>query len=577
MEQQRNHWSSTAGHHMVSPAGGSSPAKQRPSSPHFCGIRWGTCFERADAGVRAPFLDAPRARRRLLSLLFVLALILARLGARAAEPSDPILELLLQKGVVSEEEVRKAREQAAAIRSNSLANAMAPTESKWKVNNAIKSLELYGDARLRFENREATDPNDGRISLRRFRYSLRFGLRGDILDDFYFGVRLDTGVNPRSPWVTMGTSASGTPYQGPFGKSNAGINAGHVYLGWRGLDWLDITAGKMPNPIYTTPMVWDSDLAPEGMAERVKHQVGPAEFFVTFGQFLYQDTNPNETPPGYFNLGYNNSNPLFLLAWQAGVKYDITRKFSAKVAPVLYTYTGHGANTTPPGANAAPDFAGTFVGQGTTNGVAGANAFSSGYPGGGFDGFAANQTGINNLLVLEIPWEFNYKLDTLNLRLFGDYAQNLEGSERAQAAFTAQQSPLLADVGLIPIPSPQTHDNKAYQVGFAVGNRDSLGMVNGTTGRKHGWEFRTYWQHIEQYALDVNLIDSDFFEGRANLEGIYAAFAYGFTDNVIATLRYGYARRINDQLGTGGSNQDIPQMNPIEHYSIVQFDLGVRF
>ena len=97
------------------------------------------------------------------------------------------------------------------------------------------------------------------------------------------------------------------------------------------------------------------------------------------------------------------------------------------------------------------------------------------------------------------------------------------------------------------------------------------------TSRKHAWEVRTYWQHIEQYALDPNLLDSDFFEGRANLQGFYAAAAYGLTDNVIGTIRYGYAQRINDKLGTGGSNQDIPQMNPISRYNIFQVDLTLRF
>ena len=87
----------------------------------------------------------------------------------------------------------------------------------------------------------------------------------------------------------------------------------------------------------------------------------------------------------------------------------------------------------------------------------------------------------------------------------------------------------------------------------------------------------TYQQHVEQYALDPNLLDSDFFEGRGNLEGIFAAAAYGLSDNVIGTVRYGYATRINDKLGTGGSNQDIPQMNPIHRYNLLQLDLTFRF
>jgi hypothetical protein len=508
--------------------------------------------------------------------LFIASIVLS---AAAAEPSDPILDLLLQKGVVSEQEVQQARAQAAAIRSNALVNTMPPMESKWRLNKAIKDLELYGDLRLRYERRDATGPDDSRIDLERLRYAVRVGLRGDIFDDFYFGFRLDTAANPRSAWVTLGSSSSGTPYQGPFGKSTGGINVGQVYLGWRHDNWLDVTIGKMANPLYTTPMVWDSDLTPEGFAERFKYTVGEADFFLTLGQFLYQDTNPTHSTPGFFNIDYSSSNPAFLLAWQLGVNYHITDKLAFKIGPALYNYTGHGVNATAQGAPVAPDFSGTFVGQGATNNIFGPGGAWSGFPNGYYDGFTANQTGINDLLILDIPWEFNLRLERLNLRLFGDYAQNLQGSERAEAAFVASRTAFqpITSAGIATIPSPQTSDTKAYQVGFAIGNKDSLGLVYGTTSRKHGWEFRTYWQHVEQYALDVNLIDSDFFEGRGNLQGIFGALAYGFTDNVTGTLRYGYASRINDALGTGGSNQDIPQINPIQHYNILQVDFAVRF
>ncbi len=117
----------------------------------------------------------------------------------------------------------------------------------------------------------------------------------------------------------------------------------------------------------------------------------------------------------------------------------------------------------------------------------------------------------------------------------------------------------------------------AYQIGFGLGNGDKLGLVYGSVSKKNTWELRTYWQHIGQYALDPNLLDSDVFEGRGNLQGVVVALAYSFTDNLIATFRYANASRINDKLGTGGSNLDIPQMNPIEHYNLLQFDVTLRF
>ena len=75
----------------------------------------------------------------------------------------------------------------------------------------------------------------------------------------------------------------------------------------------------------------------------------------------------------------------------------------------------------------------------------------------------------------------------------------------------------------------------------------------------------------------MNLLDSDFFEGRGNLQGICAAVAYSLTDNIIGTVRYGYGDRIEKQLGTGGSNQDIPQLNPVTNYQLIQADLTFKF
>ena len=494
--------------------------------------------------------------------------------ALAAETADPVLSLMLEKGMITENEAAKVQAQVDARRTNPA--AVFP-ESKWKISSGIKSMEIFGDLRLRYEGRSAEDPKGGNITLNRLRYAVRLGLRGDLFDDFYYGLRVETSANPRSSFVTMGStsSSSATPYQGPFGKSSAGIGIGQVYLGWHPEPWAEVTLGKMPNPLYTTSMVWSPSISPEGAAEHFKYTVGEADLFANFGQFLYQDINPAQTSPNYFgNLGnYKGANPPFLLAWQAGADYHFSKKWDLKVAPVLYYTIGTTANGTPPnGLPAIPDFSGTYVGQGAYNYV---NLY---YPSGnGFDGFVANQTGINDLMVLEIPFELNFKLKQFDARLFGDYAQNLKGAARARAAYAAQSSPLLIGSGLAPISSPQTHDTKAYQFGLAIGSPDSLGLVNGTTAKRHSWEVRSYWQHVEQYALDPNLLDQDFFEGRENLQGFYTAAAFGFTDNLIGTVRYGRASRINGKLGTGGSGQDIPQMNPVNNFDLFQVDLTFKF
>src|SRR5208283_4429213 len=167
-------------------------------------------------------------------------------------------------------------------------------------------------------------------------------------------------------------------------------------------------------------------------------------------------------------------------AWQGGVNYHLTKNVSFKVAPVLYQYTrfNNGQPPPPSGINGlTPDFSGTFVGQGQTTGVgnvpASYNLALPNYP--NFDGFYANQTGINDLLVLEFPFELNVKLTKVNLRFFGDYAYNLDGVDRANAAYNAAHSPYFAQGVIGPsqgvidqISSPQTHDVHAYQIGFGV-------------------------------------------------------------------------------------------------------------
>lgn len=512
--------------------------------------------------------------------------------------TDPLLDLFIKKGFVTQQEAEQVETEAAALRTNGAQMPSVPP-SKWKISEGLKSVELFGDIRLRYEDRSATDPSGNSIDEQRFRYAVRLGLRGSLFDDFYYGVRLDTGQNPRSASVTFGTSSSSGPYQGPFGKANAGINIGQVYLGWRPWDWVDLTAGKMPNPLYTTPMVWSGNISPEGFAERLKYTVGPADFFATLGQFLYADFNPDSASGG---LGLNGTtgqktDNIFMFAWQGGVNYHITTNISAKVAATLYNYIGLQQSSQFVQSPLSPYFGDTYIGEGAYyyyGGTTPGNPYAPGYSGyspgqafnfsqGGYNSgsvsFPFNQVGLDHLLVLEIPFEFNFKISKLDVQVFGDGAYNLDGAQRARDAAATYAFILSHTFGAQAASFPaQTHDVKAYQIGLDLASEGGRGLVYGTTSQRHAWEVRTYWQHVEQYALDPNLPDIDFFEGAQNLEGVYVALAYGFTDNFIGTFRYGHASRINSLLGTGGSDTgDIPQINPINDFDIYQVDLTFRF
>jgi len=473
---------------------------------------------------------------------------------QAQSTSSALIDKLEQKGILTADEAKQLQDETAAADTNLLKTLPA---SKLKISKVFKNAELYGDMRFRYEYRSADNVPGAAadtFARERDRYALRVGVRGDLYDDFYYGVRLDTANNPRSPWNTFGNNTTAGSVT-PSDKNASGIYLGQMYLGWKPADWAEITIGRMPMPLYTTPMIWDSDINPEGAYEKVKFHLGNADLFAGFAQIDYQD--PSSSPDAL-------TDDAFLLAVQAGGSMTFSNGMFFKAAPVLYAYVNDGAS----GGLNQP-----YVGQGK----AGANV---GVPGGS-NVAGYNEEGINDLLVLDIPAEFSFKIKNtpfgnLRTRVFGDFAYNIEGDARAHAAY-------YADPAAFPgVHGPVNGQNKAYQVGIGIGS-DSLnygptqGLVYGSACKKGAWEARFYWQHVEQYALDVNLMDSDFFEGRANLQGFYAAFAYGFTDAIIGTVRYGNANPINGQLGTGGNNLDLPGINPIKNYNVLQLDLTWRF
>jgi putative porin len=438
---------------------------------------------------------------------------------------------------------------------------------KWKLFPAITELELFGDLRLRYEYRGGRLPDHFQFGQdnandwqerERERYRLRIGLRGTLLDDWFFGVRLETGAGPRSTNVTFGadTSTTSPGGGGPFAKGDDGVFVGQAYGGYKGFPGFTFTGGRMPNPFIYTRMVWDDDINPEGLAEQWKHTftIGggdaapvsyskdgknvapprPAEplvkidVFANFGQFVYDDSNPSNPigPPPTTTQpigGETQQTPLanaFMLGWQVGAKFDFPHIGYFQLAPTLYNYTGDGN---------------TF------------NVHFSGDP--PISGEAQNQTGINSLLVLDIPAEIGWKVGKIPMRIFGDFATNFDADDRATAAGHPDKG----------------GQRYAYQAGLGIGQLK----------KKGDWQIEGYWQHQEQFSLDPNLVDNDLFNSQLNLQGVVVRAGYMLTDAVLFNVTYSYAWRINGRLGTGG-NGDIT-INPLDQYQLFQANLNFNF
>jgi len=130
------------------------------------------------------------------------------------------------------------------------------------------------------------------------------------------------------------------------------------------------------------------------------------DLFANFGQFVYDDSNPTNPigarptqtqPIGGETQLIPNTN-AFMLGWQIGAKFDFPHILYFQLAPALYNYTGDGK-----------DFSIHFSGQ----------------PPGPSPSPTPNQTGINSLLVFDIPAEIGWKVGKIPMRIFGDFATNL--------------------------------------------------------------------------------------------------------------------------------------------------------
>ena len=501
------------------------------------------------------------AKSLTIAALATASLLLGGVTTHAQE-SGALLDLLVKKKIISDQEAEEIRGELNKEFSQNPAG-------KLKLSTPLTELEIYGDARVRYEIRNGnsgppstlvTNPDDAQ-QRNRHRYRMRLGLRGTLVDDWFFGLRLETSASARSTNVTFGDDA------GPFGKTSDPVYVGQAYLGYKGIKGLTLTAGRLPNPFVTTSMVWDGDINPEGLTQQYKKtfnlsfgggggggDAGAAssyskdgkdvataatiseptrmsiDFFANFGQFVYDDQNPENPIGANPRVGGREvpENDAYMFGYQVGAKFNFTKTMYFQVAPTFYHYSGYGN-----------DF----------------NVFYSGDP--SFHNTATppvtvarNQTGINSLAIFNMPAEFGFTVgESTPVRIFSDLAVNLDAEDRAAAAGR-----------------PEEDDERyAYMVGVGVGKLKA----------KKDWQVQAWWQHAEQFALDPNLVDSDIFDSRLNMEGVAVQAGYALSDAVTFNLTYAYGEQINNRLGTGGIG-DIG-VNPLREYQLFQADLNFRF
>ncbi len=470
---------------------------------------------------------------KLLHLLPMTAMALASMSAMADSTTD-LVNALVAKGVLTEEEgklLSKGHESEKAAQDKVLEKS-SKAGGKVTISDAIDNATIYGDIRARYEFRRGEDSSNITEDRERGRYKLVLGVKTNA-GDFYSDIALSMGANGRSDNSTFGNAANSS--NGSNTKETVYVK--RALLGWKVTDWLKVEAGRVANPLYTTPMVWDGDLTFEGLVEKVEYQWGKVNLFANFAQSQYIGDRQD------FTIINNDRVTNDLMAFQGGAKFDINERVSAKAALTFTKFSNDHA----PGAGPFVPGLGSDSGRGVSLGT--------------------TTTATNDIRTIEIPAEVVFKLnDSMKLMAFSDYVTNLDGKDRYEAAVAAATASSASRGAVI---RSAGHDDKAWLLGVGLSSQQ------GKQPKRGDWSSRLWYQDVGIYALDPNTVDSDFMDSRVNMKGIVLKGEYFLRDNVVVNLAVGHANRKNDKLSAAASQSDIA-LN-LDSFSLYQMDITYRF
>src|SRR5438067_5755754 len=351
-----------------------------------------------------------------------------------AQDNSALLDLLVKKKVLTPKEAESVK--ADLIKENAAAAAAA---EKVKVGSWVQEMKIGGDLRMRYQydsrDFQVSPPEVGSHSAgiphdkdrspsgsQRSRWRFRLRLNDDfkLADGWFGGVQLQTNLASDSGNQTFGDPGSVAVF------SKYPIFISRAYLGWNASDWLTIVACKQPNPFYTTDMVWDPDINPDGLVETVrfhklfasgssgeggyskdgKNYVAPApaqqpwELTMNLGEFIFMDNLENGGRASEPGLQDNDiSNDAYLFVGQLVGTWHFDKNLSTTIAPGIMFFNAARLD------NVVNE---NFFADAETN-ATGATAINAPFLG---------ET--RNLIILTAPGDISFKLWNIPTKLYWD-------------------------------------------------------------------------------------------------------------------------------------------------------------
>jgi hypothetical protein len=387
-----------------------------------------------------------------------------------------------------------------------------------KLPEWLNRFKLYGDIRLRYQgdyfDKNNTD-DDGfstpeiTTDRQRFRIRTRLGLLAKVSDDVEAALGLTSG-STSDPVSTNQTLGDG------FNKKTITLDT--AYLKWTPYKEVTAWGGRIPNPWFSTDLVWDKDLNFDGVAVSYAPALSDTlSLFLTAGVFPLQEVKLS-------------AHDKWLYGGQAGLSWQPVETVGAKLGVAYYRFENTQGKASVNYSNEFDYTVPAFAQKGNT--VFDINAAFSG------NTKLAQAAKFHELAVTgSLDLSF---WNPIHLVLMGDFVMNL-GYDTGEVNSLTGLS--------------YGKENIGYQLGLAIGHGQFTGFGD--------WRGYLNYRYLEADAVMDSYTDSDFHLGGTNAKGWTIGAELGLRKNIWLSGKWMTASEIS-----GAAKLDI---------DVFQLDLNAKF
>lgn len=376
----------------------------------------------------------------------------------------------------------------------------------------IDRVSFHGDIRLRAQEDNFAEDNADFESLNAANQYMnlknstedrrRARLRARLAADVHFNDWLTGGIQ----FVTGQLTSPVTPNQTEGiaqGKYVFGLD--RAFLQAKPTKWATFTGGRFANPFMYTDMMWDPDLAFDGVAATFTPEISARlSSFTTIGAFPIEEVESST---------FNKAKDKWLYSLQTGLKWTAEDKSTVKMAVAYHDFKNVESTPNPVTGQGYYDATAPAWRQ-RGNSAFNINEYNSNSE---LVGLASKFELVNLMAQIDL-----LRYDPVHVTLTGDYVRNIGFDQKE----IQQRTGFLFK-----------KENEGYNLRLDVGHNSFMGPYTQNV-MPHDWQVTLGYKRIEADAVMDGYTDSNFRLGGTNAKGWYVYGNYAIDKNAWVSGRY---------------------------------------